>query len=70
VSPAENAGHQIDRLWTVEDVADFLGVPVQTLYHWRHRGYGPKGRRIGRYVRYKRTDVLAWVDSRPSDSAA
>ena len=51
------------RLWSVEDLSDFLQVPVKTLYQWRLRGYGPKGRRIGKYVRYKESDVIEWVDS-------
>ncbi len=50
------------QLWTVEDLARFLGVPVQTIYQWRHRGYGPKGRKVGRYIRYKPDEVMAWVD--------
>ncbi len=29
----------IARLWTIGDVSEFLGVPVNTLYQWRHRGY-------------------------------
>jgi hypothetical protein len=34
------------RLWTVEDVGEFLGVPVRTLYDWRGRGYGPTGKKV------------------------
>ncbi|MFJ9784209.1 helix-turn-helix transcriptional regulator [Amycolatopsis sp. NPDC101161] len=50
------------RLWTVEDVSNYLGVPVSTLYQWRTKGYGPAGRRIGKYVRYRPEDVRSWVD--------
>lgn len=57
------------RLWGVQDVSDFLGVPVKTLYNWRHQGYGPKGRRVGRYVRYDPDDVREWFCSL-DDSAA
>jgi hypothetical protein len=32
-----------DPLWTTADVAAFLSVPVQTIYDWRTRGYGPTG---------------------------
>jgi excisionase family DNA binding protein len=53
----------MDRLWTVQDVSNYLGVPVATLYAWRHRGVGPAARRIGRYLRYRSADVRAWVDS-------
>ncbi|ONF66953.1 helix-turn-helix transcriptional regulator [Amycolatopsis keratiniphila] len=57
-----NNVHDVDPLWTVEDVSAYLGVPVGTLYQWRSKGYGPAGRRMGRYVRYRPEDVRAWVD--------
>ncbi len=52
----------IDRLWSVEEVSYYLGVPVPTLYQWRCEGRGPKSRRLGRHVRYRPADVEAWVD--------
>ena len=36
--------------------------PVPTLYQWRHKGIGPKSRRVGRHLRYKPEDVLAWLE--------
>lgn len=51
------------KLWTINDVAEFLGISIWTLYHWRTKGYGPKGRRMGKHVRYKAEDVYAWVES-------
>lgn len=50
------------KLLSIEDVADFLGVPKNTLYQWRTKGYGPAGRRIGKYVRYRSEDVDSWVE--------
>lgn len=52
-----------ERLWTVKDVSEYLGVPVQTLYTWRCQGYGPEGKRVGRYVRYRAEDVRRWFES-------
>jgi excisionase family DNA binding protein len=49
-----------DRLWSVEDVADYLGVPVETLYRWRKVKYGPPAGRVGRHLRYDPADVRAW----------
>jgi DNA-binding transcriptional MerR regulator len=49
-------------LWSVQDVAAFLRVPVQTVYSWRSQGYGPPARRVGKYLRYRPDDVLRWVD--------
>jgi len=50
-------------LWTVDDVSAFLQIPVQTLYTWRKHGTGPQARKIGKYLRYRPDDVIAWVDS-------
>jgi excisionase family DNA binding protein len=52
----------IDRLWTVDDVSRYLGVPVKTLYQWKWRGEGPPVRKIGRHLRYDPAKLLAWVD--------
>jgi len=60
---------QLSRLWSVQDVSEFLGVPIKTLYQWRSKGYGPKGRRIGRYVRYDPDHVRSWFDSLSDDVA-
>ncbi len=57
------------KLWTIQDVAEYLAIPVKTLYDWRTRQYGPVGRRIGRYVRYRPEDVYSWVDSLDSSQA-
>jgi predicted DNA-binding transcriptional regulator AlpA len=49
-----------DRLWTVQEVSHFLGVPVATLYRWRYLGVGPKAGRVGRHLRYLPADVISW----------
>jgi DNA-binding transcriptional MerR regulator len=56
-------------LWSIKDVSNYLRIPVATLYQWRHHGYGPAGRRVGRYIRYDPDDVRKWfmsLDSRAS----
>ena len=50
-----------EKLMTLADLAELLGVPVATLYGWRHRGEGPRGYRIGRHVRYRRVEVEDWL---------
>jgi predicted site-specific integrase-resolvase len=54
------------KLLTVTDLSDHLGVPVNTLYQWRTKGYGPIGRRIGKHVRYRPEDVDAGVSEQGS----
>ena len=53
-----------DRLWTVQQVADFLAVPVTTLYQWRYLHTGPAAFRVGRHLRYDPAAVRAWLDTR------
>ena len=57
------------KLLSIQDLADYLGVPVNTLYQWRTKGYGPIGRRIGKYVRYRAADVEAWIAAQPTEVA-
>ncbi|GAA2689624.1 DNA binding domain-containing protein, excisionase family [Actinosynnema pretiosum] len=64
-----SAMREIDPLWTVEDVAAYLRVPVKTLYQWKWRGEGPPVRKIGKHLRYVPDQVRAWVDG-PSGRAA
>lgn len=58
------------RLWTVQDVADYLGIPVGTLYDWRCKGYGPRAKKVGRYLRYEADVVRQWFDDLDEDGAA
>ena len=37
---------QLVELLSPQDLADYLDVPVSTLYDWRWRGEGPKGFRV------------------------
>ena len=46
------------------DVARLLGVPTATLANWRSGRTGPAFLKVGRHVRYRRTDLEAWIDSR------
>lgn len=48
---------------TTEELAAYLKVPVPTIRMWRHNGTGPKGVRLGRHVRYRRTDVDRWIEA-------
>jgi len=57
----ERNNNELERLMTITDLSDMLGVPVDTLYGWRHRGEDPAGYRIGRPVRYRGATVEAWL---------
>ena len=59
-----------ERLLSIPEVADYLGVPVATIYRWRYTRDGPVGYRVGRHVRYRPSDVERWLetqrDARPN----
>lgn len=44
--------------------AAILGVSIQTAARWRCEGFGPRWARSGRLVRYRRSDIEAWLESR------
>ena len=54
----------LERLLTVEDLAEYLGVPVATLYAWRYQRQGPPGFRVGRHIRYRWGDIEEWIRDR------
>lgn len=56
----------MEPLWSVDELAAYLGVPAQTIYGWRSAGTGPPGRLIGRRLRYRPEDVAAWVAALPT----
>lgn len=56
-------------LLTIDDVAEYFGLPVATLYQWRYRGIGPKSAKIGRHLRYRPEDVEAYFEAQSSVAA-
>ena len=53
-----------DPLLTAEQVAEYLGLSVNTLYNMRVRGEGPVAYKFGGRsgpLRYQRTDVENWL---------
>jgi excisionase family DNA binding protein len=46
---------------TTREVAQYLNVPISTLYNWRQKASGPKSFRVGRGTRYRREDVELWL---------
>jgi predicted DNA-binding transcriptional regulator AlpA len=46
-----------------EDLAKREGVPIGTVYQWNSRGTGPRYMSIGRHVRYRLVDVIAWENA-------
>lgn len=53
----------LPELATRSQVADYVQTSIPTLARWAQVGDGPKILRIGRSVRYRREDVLSWLES-------
>ena len=52
---------------SVQELAALFGIPVGSIYNWRNRGTGPRGYRIGRHVRYRRSDVELWLEEQADE---
>lgn len=53
----------LPELATRAELAEFVDLSVPTLDRWAMQGVGPKVTRLGlRAVRYRKDDVLAWLD--------
>lgn len=50
-------------LLTTTDAAAALAIAPKTLRNWRSQGLGPPFIRLGGAIRYRETDLQAWVDA-------
>ena len=51
-----------ERLWSIAEVAHYLGVSKDTIYGWRKSGYGPPASKVGKHLRWRPVDVTEWID--------
>ncbi len=51
----------IEPLMDPSALGDYLGIPVNTIYAWRHQGAGPPAMKVGKHLRYRKSDVDAWL---------
>lgn len=54
-----------DPLLRADQVAEYLGIAVKTLYNMRLRGEGPPAFKLGGTaapIRYRKSDVDAWLE--------
>lgn len=58
-----------DPLLTPGDVSDYISIPEETLAQWRYRRIGPAWLKVGRHVRYQRTDLDAWLAAQRTATA-
>lgn len=56
-------------LLSPEQLAEYLDIPLATVYRWRARRTGPRGMRVGRHVRYRLADVERWLEAQADPAA-
>lgn len=56
-----------ERWLSRQDLADRYRLPAKTLAQWASKGTGPRYARMGRHVRYRLSDVIAWETARVDD---
>ena len=70
-SLAEQTPGAPDDLLNTAQLADWLGVSILWLELGRNKNYGPRFMKLGpRMVRYRRGDVLRWLDARANAARA
>ena len=52
----------MELLLTTNETAAILGVQVQTLAMWRLYKRGPRYTKMGRLVKYRRSDIEAFIE--------
>jgi predicted DNA-binding transcriptional regulator AlpA len=65
IQQAQNNSAELDlsRLLDYAELARITRKSVVTLRRYRMLGTGPRSLRIGRHIRFQKSDVLAWLDS-------
>jgi hypothetical protein len=59
-----------DVLLTEHATAEILNLSIRTLQSWRLRRAGPPFVQVGRAVRYRRRDLIAWIDANTCGGSA
>ena len=68
--PHQRGGmNNLDPLLTAQQLAEYLQVPIATIYTWRHRHQGPPGFRVGKHLRFRWADVEDWIGINSTESS-
>lgn len=57
-----DSGMLFEPALSLQELAAELEVSCQTLYDLRSQGRGPKGFRVGRHLRFRRSEIRAWLE--------
>ncbi len=57
----QGVAEQVPAYMIIEELAELVRAPVETVRYWRHIGKGPKSFKVGRRVLYAVEDVEAII---------
>lgn len=60
---------QLPELLMEAQVARLLSFSARTLQAWRLNGSGPPYLRVGRAIRYRRQDLIVWIEQNTVSSS-
>jgi excisionase family DNA binding protein len=67
---SSNSNKDTVGLLSTKEAARLLGVHHNTLCKWRIRGVGPRFIKAGNTVRYRGSDIEAWLQNRTYSNTA
>lgn len=53
-----------DKLLNTKELSKYLGIAISTIMQYRVDGTGPNYVKLGHLVRYRISDVEAWLESK------
>ncbi|WP_082734174.1 helix-turn-helix transcriptional regulator [Microbacterium hominis] len=62
-APPSTPREHLPEIATRQEVSAYTRISMPTLARWAGEGKGPRFRRAGGRVLYRRADVIAWLDS-------
>ena len=66
-NPQARAGPLIEQVLSLTELCEYLHVSPQTIYDLRSQGRGPRGFRVGRELRFRVSEIEAWLARMESD---
>jgi excisionase family DNA binding protein len=59
----------LQRLMTVNEIAEYLQVKPSTIYQWTHQGYIPHVK-LGNRVRFRLSQIDVWIEKKAKNGRA
>ena len=53
----------MQKLLSVQEMADYLGVKTSTIYQYTHQGFIPHIK-LGKNIRFRESVILKWLEKR------